>query len=162
MTNPNDPQTNKQLVRAQTLPLQSLVNTVIRGLLRAPVLSHIIGKRLVTVYVVGRKSGRHYAIPVAYTRSNEGLLVGSQFAWIRNLHSGEWVHVRLTGRRRSANVRVLTDEDDVVAYLAIMARDNHQFAKFNRIGLGPSGDPVSADLHSAWNAGARIAVLTPQ
>lgn len=44
-------------VRAQTLPLQGLVNVVIRGLLRAPLLSLAVGKRLITVYVVGRRTG---------------------------------------------------------------------------------------------------------
>ena len=53
---------------AQTLAVQGLANTIVRGLLRTPGLSRIVGRRLVTVYVVGRKSGRHYAVPVAYTQ----------------------------------------------------------------------------------------------
>jgi hypothetical protein len=68
-------------VRAQTLPLQGLVNRVIRGLLRTPLLCRLAGRRLITVYLVGRKSGRRYAVPVAYTRRNGTLLVGTQFAW---------------------------------------------------------------------------------
>lgn len=93
-------------------------------------------------------------------RLKGSLLVGSQFAWIRNLRSDESVHIRLAGKRRTANVRVLTDEADVVAHLAKMAKDNHQFAKFNRIGLDESGSPAPEDLHDAWSAGARVAVLT--
>lgn len=161
MTNPNSTSASKPIVRAQTLPFQGIVNRVIRGLLRAPLLSRAIGKRLVTVYLVGRKSGRHYAVPVAYTRHQVGLLVGSQFAWARNLRSGEPVQIRLAGKRRPADVRVLTDETGVVEHLAMMARDNHQFAKFNRIGFDQSGNPVPEDLHLAWTAGARVAVLTP-
>jgi hypothetical protein len=37
--------------RARTLPLQRLVNRVIRGLLRTPVLCRLTGKRLITVYL---------------------------------------------------------------------------------------------------------------
>jgi deazaflavin-dependent oxidoreductase (nitroreductase family) len=148
--------------RAQTLPVQGLVNRVIRGLLRAPLLSLALGKRLITVYVVGRRSGRHYAVPVAYTRHDGALLVGSQFAWMRNLRSGEPVKIRLVGRLRSADVRILTDEGGVVEYLRLMVRDNHQFAKFNKIGFDHNGEPRPEDLHLAWAAGARIAVLTPQ
>jgi hypothetical protein len=67
-------------VRAQTLPLHGLVNRVIRGLLRSPLLCRLVGRRLITVYLVGRKSGRRYAVPVARACRNGTLLVGPQFA----------------------------------------------------------------------------------
>ena len=54
--------------RAQTLAIQGLANRVVRGMLRTPLLSRAMGSRLVTLYIVGRKSGRRYTIPVAYTR----------------------------------------------------------------------------------------------
>jgi deazaflavin-dependent oxidoreductase (nitroreductase family) len=162
MTNSNSASAVKPIARARTLPLQGLVNAVIRGLLRVPLLSRVVGRRLVILYIVGRKSGRHYAVPVAYTRVHEGLLVGSQFSWARNLRTGEPVDIRLAGKRRPADVRVLTDESGVVEHLAMMARDNHQFAKFNRIALDPRGEPLPEDLHVAWVAGARVAELTPR
>jgi deazaflavin-dependent oxidoreductase (nitroreductase family) len=165
MTNPTAPSAapfaTKPEVRARTLPLQGVVNKVIRGLLCAPLLSRFVGKRLVTLYIVGRKSGRRYALPVAYTRFDGSLLVGSQFPWVRNLRTGETVEIRLTGKRRQAQVRVLTDQAGVVEHLAMMARDNHQFAKFNRIRLDYNGDPASEDLHLAWASAARVAMLTP-
>lgn len=148
-------------VRAQLLPLQRLVNRMIRGLLRTPLLCRLVGKRLITVYLVGRKSGRRYAVPVAYTRRGNTLLVGTQFAWARNLRTGEPVHVRLAGKRRPADVRVVADETGVVEHFASMARDNHAFARFNKIGLDQRGDPRPEDLHLAWAAGARVALLTP-
>ena len=43
-----------------------------------------------------------------------------------------------------------------------MARDNHDFAKFNNIGFDPGGNPVPADLRQAWAAGARAFRLTPR
>ena len=164
MSRPNPPPADQRApaVRAQTLPLQWLVNRVIRGLLRAPLLCRLVGKRLITVYVVGRKSGRQYAIPVAYTRHGRTLLVGTQFGWARNLRTGEPVQIRLGGKRRPADVQVLTDQTGVVEHLAMMARDNHQFAKFNQIGLDQRGDPRPDDLHLAWAAGARVALLTPR
>jgi deazaflavin-dependent oxidoreductase (nitroreductase family) len=142
--------------------LQGAVNQLMRGLLRAPLLCRVVGKRLVTMYVVGRKSGRHYNIPVAYTRHDGTLLVGSQFRWLRNLRTGEPVEIRLLGKRRFADVELLTDETGVVEHLAIMARDNHQFAKFNMIELDEHGEPRPDDLHFAWAAGARIALLSPR
>ena len=148
--------------RAQTLAGQSLVNRIIRGLLRVPLVSRLVGSRLVTVYVVGRKSGRRYTVPVAYTRHEADLLIGTPFGWGRNLRTGEAVAIRLKGRRRLADVQVLADEQGVVDAYAVMARENHAFAKFNNNGFDPDGNPVPADLHQAWAAGARAFRLTPR
>jgi deazaflavin-dependent oxidoreductase (nitroreductase family) len=148
--------------RAQTLAVQGLVNRVVRGLLRTPLVSRLIGSRLITVYVAGRKSGRRYAVPVAYTRHEGDLLIGTQFGWGRNLRTGEAVAIRLKGRRRLADVQVLTEEKGVAGAYAVMARDNHGFARFNSIGFDAAGNPVPADLHLAWAAGARAFRLTPR
>ena len=148
--------------RAQTLKAQNLVNRIVRGMLRTPLLSRLAGRRLVTVYVTGRKSGRRYAVPVAYTRDDGDLLVGTSFGWGRNLRTGEPVTIRFKGRRRLADVQVLADEQEVAGAYAVMARDNHAFAKFNNIGFDPAGNPVPADLRLAWTTGARAFRLTPR
>ena len=149
-------------VRAQTLAWQGLANRIVRGLLRAPLVCRLAGKRLITVYAVGRKSGRHYTVPVAYTRHGGSLLIGTPFAWGRNLRTGEPVDIRLKGKRRPAEVHVVTDEAGVAGLYAVMARDNHAFATFNKIGFDPAGTPDPADLHLAWAAGARAIRLTPR
>jgi hypothetical protein len=53
------------VARAQTLTAQRLVDRLVRGLLRTPLLSRVLGKRLITIYVGGRKTGRRYTLPVA-------------------------------------------------------------------------------------------------
>jgi deazaflavin-dependent oxidoreductase (nitroreductase family) len=148
--------------RAQTLAMQGLANRVVRGLLRTPLLSSAVGSRLVTVYVVGRKSGRHYTVPVAYTRQGDDLLIGTPFGWGRNLRTGEPVQIRLKGRLREADVRVYTGEADVTGAYATMCRDNKQFAGFNKVGFDADGNPNPDDLHLAWMAGARAFRLTPR
>jgi deazaflavin-dependent oxidoreductase (nitroreductase family) len=147
--------------RAKTLAWQGLANRMVRGLLRTPLVCRLAGSRLITVYVVGRKSGRHYTIPVAYTRHDGSLLIGTPFGWGRNLRTGEPVDIRLKGKRTPAGVQVLADEAGVVELYGVMARDNHSFAKFNNIGFDPDGAPDRADLHLAWAAGARAIRLTP-
>jgi len=147
--------------RAQTLAFQGLANRVARGLLRTPLLCRLVGARLITIYVVGRKSGRRYAVPVAYIRHDGALLVGTPFGWGRNLRTGEAVDIRLKGKRRRMDVAVMTDEDGVVENYAVMARDNRQFAKFNKISVDHAGEPNPADLHLAWAAGARAFRFTP-
>lgn len=146
--------------RAQTLAVQGLANRVIRGLLRTPLLCRLVGARLITIYLVGRKSGRHYAIPVAYTRHDGALLIGTPFRWGRNLRTGDAVDIRIKGKKRRAAVVVMTDEAEVVESYAKMARDNRPFAKFNKISFDQAGNADPTDLHLAWTAGARAFRLT--
>jgi hypothetical protein len=88
--------------RTQTLRFQGLANAIVRGLSRVPLLSRVVGERLITLYVVGRKSGKRYTVPVAYTRHEGALLIGSPFGWGRNLRTGQPIEVRYKGRRRTA------------------------------------------------------------
>src|ERR1035437_3726080 len=87
-------------VGVQTMALQPLVNRVVLGLLRTPLLCRVVGKRLVTLYIVGRKSGRHYAARVPSPRPDGLLLIGPPFTWGRNLPPGEPLDVRFMGKRR--------------------------------------------------------------
>lgn len=148
-------------VTARTLPGQSAVNRLVRLLLATPVICRLLGRRLLTIYVVGRRSGRRYTVPVAYCRHEGQLLVGTQFRWIRNVRSGEPVQIRFLGQRRTAEARVFTGEAEVVDLLAVLARDNKGFARFNRIGLDEGGRPSIEDLCRAWRGGARVVALTP-
>jgi deazaflavin-dependent oxidoreductase (nitroreductase family) len=142
--------------RPNTLRFQGIANRIVRTLLATPLVGRGIGKKLLTVHVVGRKSGKRYDVPVAYTRDQDALLIGTGFAWARNLRTGEPVEVDYLGRRRSADVQVFTDEADVVRYYDIITRDNKQFASFNKISLDAAGRPDPQDLHLAWAAGARV------
>lgn len=142
------------------MALQGVANRIVRGLLRVPLLSRLVGSRLITLYVVGRKSGKLYLVPVAYTRHEGALLIGSPFAWGKNLRTGEPIEVRYRGSRRVADVQVIADEAGVVEHYALISRDNRNFASFNKIGFGADGEPDPGDLHEAWAAGARAFRLT--
>jgi hypothetical protein len=146
--------------RATTLRAQGLANRVTRSLLATPLVSRLVGRRLITLYLVGRRSGRRMSIPVAYIRDGDDLLVGTPFPWGRNLRTGEPITVRYQGRVREADVQAFRVEADVVRLYALMARDNRQFASFNRIGLDAAGAPSPEDLHLAWVGGARAFRLT--
>ncbi len=125
-------------------------------------LNRVVGRRLICVYVVGRKSGRRFVVPVAYTRHGDSLLVGTPFAWGRNLRTGEPVDVLLKGKRRSVDVEAFRDEAGVVDLYGVMAHDNRAFARFNKIGTDSHGRPDAGDLHRAWAAGARAFRFTPR
>jgi hypothetical protein len=111
MSNPNPaPGGQPASARARTLPLQPLVNRVIRGLLRTPLLCRPAGRRLITVYLAGRNQaalrhpGRLHS-PQQNHAGRQPVRLGA-----RNLHSGEPVHIRLAGQRRPADVQVVADQ----------------------------------------------------
>ncbi|MEC4615911.1 PNPOx family protein [Tsukamurella tyrosinosolvens] len=147
---------------ASTMPLQGIMNAVMRTLLKAPGVSTFLGERLLTLYVVGRKSGKVFEVPVAYTKHDGNLLVGSPFAWGKNLRTGEPIDIQLAGRRRTADVRVISDEAGVVELYGVIAADNKNFASFNNIGFTADGSPDPDDLRRAFDGGARVFVLTPR
>lgn len=154
------PEATKGVKKPPPLP-PGMLNRIIRGLLATPGVSQKIGSELITLYFVGRKTGKRYATPVAYVRHEGYLLFGTTSKWGRNLRTGEQVTIRLKGRRTPADVQVLTEEKDVSEAYAIMAGHNPNFARLNSIGFDAAGNPVPADLHRAWAAGARAFRLTP-
>jgi hypothetical protein len=146
----------------QPLPrYQGVLNRIIRGLLRVPILSRAAGSRLLTFTVVGRKTGRTYVIPVAYTRHEGKLLVGTRvWPWVKNLRPGHPVEVRVKGRRELADWELFTDERSVVDLYGVVARENHANAKFAGIGFDPDGSPKQDDLQRAWANGCAVISLT--
>ncbi len=136
---------------------QGALNGFIRGLLRVPGLSRLVGSRLLTFTVVGRKTGRTYVIPVAYTRHEDALLIGTRkWPWVKNLRPGEPTTVRVRGRQRLADWELFDDEQNVVELYGVIARDNHANAKFAGIGFAPDGEPNQADLRQAWAKGCVV------
>jgi hypothetical protein len=148
--------------QAQNMPFLSTMNKIALALLCTPLISRGVGSRLLTMYVVGRRTGRHFSVPVAYTRSDGALLVGTPFPWGRNLRTGEPIEIRLKGARRTADVEVFTDETDVIPLYATMCRASRQFASFNKIHRDKDGALNADELHSAWTHGARAFRLTPR
>lgn len=65
---------------AQALRMQAAVNRLVRVLLHTPLISRVIGTRLLIIEFTGRKSGRRHYTPVAYTRHGDDLPVGTPFS----------------------------------------------------------------------------------
>ncbi|MTE14400.1 DUF385 domain-containing protein [Nocardia sp. CT2-14] len=132
-----------------------------RSLLKVPVLSAQVGKRLCVLHVVGRKSGKPYDVPVAYTRYEGDILVGTaKRPWVSNIRKGVPIEVSFGGPRQTADAEVLTDADSVVRLSEVIARDNKQWAKFNGMGTDAAGNPNKADAYQSWQQGCVIIRLT--
>jgi deazaflavin-dependent oxidoreductase (nitroreductase family) len=148
--------------RAQKLRVQGLVNAITRAALSTPGVAKGIGQNLILLYVYGRKSGKRYAIPIAYMEHDGKVLIGTQFGWSRNLRTGDPIQVRYKGKLRSADVEVVTDADRVTELYTLMCRKNHAFASFHAIGLDSAGQPDPDAVRAAVELGARAVLLTPQ
>ena len=148
--------------RAQKLPMQKALNVFMRAALSTPGMAEGLGQKLILLYVFGRKSGKRYAIPIAYMEHDGKVLIGTQFGWIRNLRTGDPIQVRYKGRLRSADVEVVQDPERVAELYTSMCRYNHAFAKFHNIGFDGAGEPDADAVREAVRLGARALLLTPQ
>jgi hypothetical protein len=85
------------------------VNTIAVALLDAPVLGRIVGRGLVKIRYVGRRSGRTVELPVGYRRSGNHIIIGvaapDAKTWWRNFlgAGGPVTLLGLDGRDRIAH-----------------------------------------------------------
>lgn len=147
---------------ARTMRFQNIANVIMRTALRTPGVSRLASRKFVTLYVVGRKSGTTYEIPVAYTPHQGKLLVATPFAWGKNLRTGEPIELQFQGRRRNADVEVIADHPGVAQMYGVIAKGNKQFADFNGIGYLPDGEPDPRDLNRIAAEGARAFLFAPK
>ncbi len=57
-------------------PVARVVNGAAVSLINAPVIGRLIGRGLVVIRYVGRRSGKTFEIPVGYRRSGGNLIIG--------------------------------------------------------------------------------------
>jgi hypothetical protein len=97
-------------------PLVRIVNGVAVGLIKAPILGNLIGRGLVVVRYVGRRSGKTFEIPVGYRRTGDALVIGVASPdaknWWRNFlgEGGPITLVALDGADRTGHA--VADRDD--------------------------------------------------
>jgi hypothetical protein len=83
-------------------------NRIVRGLLRSP-LHRLVSGRLALITVTGRRSGREFTFPVAYSQEGDRVTIGVEWperkVWWRNLRDGAPVRMRLRGAERTGHAR---------------------------------------------------------
>jgi len=139
-------------------------NPVVRMLLRSP-LHGLADSSVLLLRVTGRKTGRHYDIPVNYVHIDGRLTVVTAAGWRVNLRGGADVDVTLLGRLRP--MRALLEEDPssvAVAYQEIISQLGWREAS-GRLGIsGPEGQqPTVLELKGAAREyGWSVITLTPR
>jgi hypothetical protein len=115
-----------------------IVNVPMRFVLERP-RSTPLGKRLMLVYLIGRKTGRQYKQPVSYVRDDETLLTPGGGRWKLNLVEGQPTHVRLRGRDISLRPELVRDPVEVDRLLGVMSAKNPMVGRFVPIPKGADG-----------------------
>src|SRR5918996_766741 len=81
-------------------PVVPVVNRLAVALLDTPLLGRIVGRGLVKIRYVGRRSGKTFELPVGYRRSGDGIVIGvaapDAKTWWRNF-LGEGAPITLLG-----------------------------------------------------------------
>ncbi|EPD97349.1 nitroreductase/quinone reductase family protein [Streptomyces albus] len=100
-------------------------NRLVRPLLRSR-LHPLLSGRLMLLTYEGTRTGRTYAIPVAYYRRDrqEVWAFGARTGWMSNFRTPRTVHLLLRGRELQAEARAVEDHDEVADLLEELIRCN--------------------------------------
>lgn len=125
-------------------------NRVIRPLLDSP-LHPLLSFRLMLLRYTGRRSGREYTIPVAYSRWGDGEVIATSRrpVWAVNLRGGQPVQLRIRGRWYQATPTIVTEPDAVAEQLGDFVRAvGPRAAGMLRIGLPRLRQPTPQELRA--------------
>lgn len=133
-------------------PPPAIVQSILMGLLRSP-LHSLLSKNLLLLHFSGRKSGRHYQIPVAYVQDGTSILIASRARWWKNLCGGTPVELLLRGRHVAGTAEVSEKVAQREADLRRVLRGANQVARFMEVTLDQAGDPDPSELAAALECG---------
>ncbi len=121
----------------------NVVNRVLGWVLSSPRRASRVGEHLLLLHLIGRKTGRQIAVPVAYRDAADGrLLVLTSSGWRVNLRGRPEVEVTLRGRRLPASAELVEDVDAVAhVYQALISEQGHAKAG-RRMGIRINVDRV--------------------
>jgi hypothetical protein len=137
-----------------------IVNVPMRRILALP-FSTPLSKRLMLLYLTGRRSGRSYRQPVSYVRHEDALLTPGGGHWKLNLEPGRSERIRLDGRDVTARPELIDDVDAIDASLMIMTAVNPRTARFIPIPRRADGHFDRDGLLNAVAHGFRIVKWYP-
>lgn len=135
--------------------LMRVINVPMRRILALPFPTPL-SKRLMLVYLTGRRSGRSYRQPVSYVQDGGSLLTPGGGNWKLNLEPGRPERLRLDGRDVSARPELIDDVDEIDEALFTMTSVNPRTASFIPIARREDGHFDRDGLINAVAHGFRI------
>jgi hypothetical protein len=115
-------------------------NPIIIWMLYSPLHWILSGITMVINYT-GRKTGKHYRLPVGYLRVGDTLLTTSykRRKWWRNLRGGAEVTLRLQGKDVAGYSEVVEDDRGVMEGIRAFIEHDPRTARMFGVKLGASG-----------------------
>ena len=98
-----------------------------------------LGKRLMLVYLTGRKSGKQYKQPISYVEDGDTLLTPGGGKWKLNLVDGRPERARLNGEDVLLRPELVRDPDEVERLLGVMSSKNKMTERFSGLHKGADG-----------------------
>lgn len=132
-----------------------IVNVPMRHILALP-FSTPLSKRLMLVYLTGRRTGNAYRQPVSYVAHQHSLLTPGGGNWKLNLQPGRPERIHLDGREVTARPDLIDDVDEIDSALMVMTAVNPRTASFIPITRRDDGHFDRDGLANAAAHGFRI------
>jgi hypothetical protein len=135
------------------------LNPIMRTALRSP-LHPAVDKTVMLLHITGRRTGRHYTIPVGRRDVDGQLAAFTHAPWRANIRGGADVEVSHDGRREPMRAELDEDPASVAAVFDEQLR-TLGWRKASRLGLKLHVDrsPTRVELQDAL-AEARVSVIT--
>jgi hypothetical protein len=157
---PRPPLSRRLMIRVMPVVFRVL-NVPMRFVLGLPIATPL-GKRLMLVYLTGRKTGRHYRQPISYVRDGETLLTPGGGRWKLNLVEGQPTQVRLRGREISLRPELVREPPEVERLLGVMSAQNPMVGRFVPIPKQADGHYEPDRLKLAINHGFCVVRWSPK
>lgn len=122
------------------------MNAVPTAILRAPLLHRLLSGRYLLLTFTGRSTGRRYRTPVAYRRTDMGVVLSTDSPWWRNLAAEPAVGLLLRGRTRQGIARRIADTDEAAAQLGHLVREVPGYRQAAGLRAQPGGTVPSTEL----------------
>jgi deazaflavin-dependent oxidoreductase (nitroreductase family) len=125
------------------------VNSIMKLMLKTPVLERWLGRTTALITFTGRESGRRFTTPVGYYREDDTVIITSKKSrkWWRNLDTHPDVELRLAGAAVQGRAEVhVGDEEMLAALVAYFDASGQRARKFYGVPAGPSGKASKDDI----------------
>jgi hypothetical protein len=150
-----EPMTDRPPRMRRQATVMRIVNVPMRRILALP-FSTPLSKRLMLLYLTGKRSGRSYRQPVSYVKDGDLLLTPGGGNWKLNLDPGRPERIRLDGREVTARPELIDDVDEIDSALIKMTAANPRTASFIPIARRDDGHFNRDGLVDAVTHGFRI------
>lgn len=106
-------------VKVQLEKPPAFVNSMMTAMLRMPGVQRVVGQGVALLSFTGRRTGRHYTIPISYERNGDTvtLVTKKQRNWWHNFEAPAEVELRLAGRTHRGTAVAAVDDEEALEFL---------------------------------------------